>query len=108
MLNRLAEHLAPFHAQETGGAGRRGAAIDIEDVVLAAVGMQMGRQDAAAAGRCPGTAFSTSGAGAVAEQHAGAAILPVENARERLGADHQRRPRLAEPQRVVGDRQARR
>ena len=30
------------------------------------------------------------GAGAVAEQHAGGAVGPVENARKRLGADHQR------------------
>ena len=29
-------------------------------------------------------------AGAVAEQHAGAAVVPVEDAREHFGADHQR------------------
>jgi hypothetical protein len=29
------------------------------------------------------------GAGAVAEEHAGAAVVPVEDAREDLGADHQ-------------------
>ena len=41
-------------------------------------------------------------AGAVAEQDTGAAIVPVENARKRLGADHQRGSRLAEPKRIVG------
>ena len=51
------------------------------------------------------TALQRQGAGAVAEQHAGAAVLPVENAREGLGADHQRGARLAEPQRIVGRRQ---
>ncbi len=44
-------------------------------------------------------------AGAVAEQHAGAAIVPVEDAREGLGADHQHRVRLAAAQEVVGGRQ---
>ena len=29
------------------------------------------------------------GAGAIAEQHAGAAVVPVQNPREGLGADHQ-------------------
>ena len=41
-------------------------------------------------------------AGAVAEQHAGAAIVPVENARERLGADHQRALVGAGAQEIVG------
>ena len=45
------------------------------------------------------------GAGAVAEQHAGAAVLPVEDARVGLGADHQRRPHLPALDEVVGDRQ---
>ena len=34
--------------------------------------------------------FQHDGAGAVAEQHAGGAVVPVEDARERLRADHQR------------------
>ena len=40
--------------------------------------------------------------GAVAEQHAGAAVAPVENPRERLGADHQRALVGACTQEVVG------
>ena len=45
------------------------------------------------------------GAGAVAEQHAGAAVVPVEDAREGLGADHQRALEGAGAQELVGGRQ---
>ena len=41
-------------------------------------------------------------AGAVAEQHAGAAIVPVEDAREGLGTDHQRALEGACAQEIVG------
>ncbi len=49
--------------------------------------------------------FEHHGAGAVAEQHAGAAIGPVENAREGLRADHQRALVGAGAQEIVGGRQ---
>ena len=42
--------------------------------------------------------------GAVAEQHAGAAVLPVQDARVDLGADHQHAVRLAGADHRVGDR----
>ena len=45
-------------------------------------------------------------AGAVAEQHAGAAVVPVEDAREGLGADHQRGRGEAALDHAVGDRQS--
>ena len=41
------EDFLALHAQEAGGAGRGRPAIDIEDVVLAAVGMQRIGEDAA-------------------------------------------------------------
>ena len=41
------EDFLAFHAQQAGGAGRGRAAVDIEDVVLAAVGMQRMGEDAA-------------------------------------------------------------
>src|SRR3954453_3124460 len=41
-------------------------------------------------------------AGAVAEQHASAAVAPVEDARERLGADHQRALVGAAAKKIVG------
>ena len=50
-----------------------------------------------------GLRFQDDGAGAVAEQHAGAAILPVEDARERLGADHDGALELPGLEEVVGD-----
>ena len=45
-------------------------------------------------------------AGAVAEEHAGAAVAPVEDAREHLGADHQRALRLAGTDEIVGGGEA--
>jgi hypothetical protein len=46
------------------------------------------------------------GAGAVTEQHAGAAIVPIENAGEGLGADHQRGRGEAVLDHAIGHRQA--
>ena len=65
---------------------------------MAAVGAQMGRQQAAVGG-LPVLLLGAQdhGAGAVAEQDAGAAVLPVEQAREGLGADHERGLGLAAP-----------
>jgi hypothetical protein len=54
-----------------------------QDVRLAAIGVQ-------AVARMPGFARRQHhGAGAVAEQHAGGAVVEIENAREHFGADHQ-------------------
>ena len=44
-------------------------------------------------------------AGAVAEQHAGAAVGPVDEARQAFDADHERALRLAEADVLVGDRE---
>ena len=106
MLHRLAEDLAPLHPQIAGAARSRTGRHRHRECRTG------GRRNADGSTGCRGlaagssdTAFSTQRAGAVAEQHAGAAILPVEDAREGLGADHQRGARLAEAQRVVGDRQ---
>ena len=49
--------------------------------------------------------FEHDGAGAVAEQHAGGAVGPVEDAREGLRPDHQRPLEGAGPQERVGGRQ---
>src|SRR3954451_2991463 len=46
MLNRLSEDLAPLHPRTAGAAGGGRPAVDIEDVVLTAIGMQMRGQDA--------------------------------------------------------------
>src|SRR5437764_1322691 len=69
------------------------------------VRMRMRRQHAAAVAAALRNRFQHDRTGAVAEQHAGATIGPVEDAREGLGANHQRSPRLAEAQRVVRDRE---
>ena len=87
---RVAQHLAAGH-------GARHA----EDVDMATIGMQVGGDDARRlAGR------QHHGAGAVAEQHAGGAISEVEDAREHLGADHQRVAGGAGADHRVGHRQA--
>lgn len=57
----------------------------VEQALVAAVRRQLGMQDAWLVGLA-----QHHGAGAVAEQHAGAAIIPVQHARHDFGADHQR------------------
>src|SRR5262249_18472511 len=78
---------------------------DIENVMLAAVRMKVRRQDAALRRAARRDRVQQQRAGAVAEQHAGAAVLPIEDAREGLGAEDERGARLPEAQRVVRDRQ---
>ena len=53
----------------------------------------------------PSPARRNTAPGAVAEQHAGAAVLPVQDARIDLAADHQDAARLAGADHAVGDRQ---
>src|ERR1700681_987045 len=63
----------------------------------------MSRQDAAVgAGSRLRLGFEHDGAGAVAKQHTGSPVAPVEYARERLGADHQRPLERAGAQETVG------
>ena len=84
-------------------AGRGRSAIDIELVAEAPVGENVGRQHPAVGRRAgAGCGRQDHRPGAVAEQHAGAAILPIENSREGLGADHQRATGLADADEVVG------
>ena len=85
------------------GLGRGRAAVDIELGFVAAVGAQMRGQDAAiVAGAGLLLRLQHDRAGAVAEQHAGGAVGPVEDAREGLGADHQRALVGAGAQQAVG------
>ena len=95
------EHFPTLHSQLADGAGRRGTAVDEQQIVVAAVGVELGRENAA---------FALLGAeheraGAVAEQHAGRAVFPVEDPAEGLGADHQRLVRIARAEHRIGDRQ---
>ena len=104
--DRVLEHLAAFHAQMADGLGRGRPAIDIELGLVPAVGAQMRGQDAAVGWRARLLLrLQHDGAGAVAEQHAGGAVVPVENAREGFGADHQRALERAGAQEIVGGRQ---
>src|SRR5262252_7802935 len=103
MLNRLPEDLASLHSQIARVARGRGAAVDIEDVVLAAVRMQMVGKNVSPAGRGSRHSFQSYGTCAVTKQHAGAAIFPVENSRKCLGSDDERGPCLPKAKRIVGD-----
>src|SRR3546814_15282214 len=85
--------------------GRRRTAVDVEQVAMTAVRMEVRRQDATVL-RIAGTLRRSQNdrAGAVAEQDAGAAVIPVENAREGFGADDQRRASLPGTDEIVRPR----
>jgi len=68
--------------------------------------MQVGGQDAViGAGAFALFRLKDHGAGAIAEQHAGRPVFPIQDAREGLRPDHQGRLGLTEPDEVVGHRQ---
>ena len=93
---RRAEDFLARHPHDARRCRSRRAAVDVEEVAVAAVGMQVGRRGCRGRRRCPRLRRPRGPrAGAVAEQDAGAAVGPVEDAREGLGADHQHASRLA-------------
>ena len=93
--DRVAEYLAAFHAHLADRTRRRGSAIDIEQLVMPPVGMEFRRQHTAPRRRVAVASPEHNGARAVAEQDAGRAILPVEDAAERFRPDDQRVGRRA-------------
>lgn len=102
----VAEDLLALHAQEADGLGRTRAAIDIELVLVAAIRADMGRQHAAIGERAlAGAGFQHDRAGAVAEEDASGAVLPVEDAREGLRTDDERGLGGARGQELVGRRE---
>ncbi len=84
------EHLGMF--RQAGGNGQQ--------LLVLAIGVQMGGQDPRLVGR-----REHHGAGAVTEQYAGAAIGPVDDIGKGLGAHHQRVLRLAALDEHVGQAQ---
>ena len=102
----MAKYLAAVHAQMAGGLGRARPAIDVEQVLEAPIRADAGGEDAAiVAAPKLRLRLQHHRAGAIAEQHAGAAVGPIENARERLGADDDGALELPALEEVVGDRQ---
>src|SRR6267142_776857 len=100
--DRMLEHLAAFHPQITDRLRRGRTAIDEQFRLVPAVGTQMRREDAAVRGLAGLLLrLKHDGAGAIAEQHAGATVIPVENARKGLGAYHQRALESAAAQKIV-------
>ncbi|SQC39924.1 Uncharacterised protein [Clostridium sporogenes] len=100
-VDRELEHGLSVHVQERAAVDH--AAVDVarrtQDVRVAAVRMQRAAEHARLFRR-----GQDHRAGTVAEQHAGRAVLEVENARERLRADHERRTMLAAADEAVGRR----
>jgi hypothetical protein len=85
------EYFATVHAQVVVVCRAR-AAVDVEKILEAAVGADARGENAAiTAAAALRLRLEHDGAGAIAEQHAGAAIVPVEDARERFRANHQAR-----------------
>ena len=104
--DRMLEHVAAFHAQMADGLGRGRSAVHIELALEAAVRAQVGGQNPAV-GCSAGLRLHLQhqGAGAVAEQHAGGAVVPVQDTREGLRPDHQRALETAAFEQRVDDRQ---
>src|SRR5579871_5433593 len=95
-MHGMAEDFLTFHAEEAASAGCRRPPVDIEDIVVIAFGVQMRRENASLAGvPLRLRTLQHHGASAIAEEDAGTTILPIENARERLGADDERPTSLA-------------
>ena len=86
----MAEDQIALHPQMARRPGRGHAAIHMQQFAIAPVAVQVAGQDAAiVAGARAFLRLQHHGAGAVAEQHAGAPVGPVHDAREGLGPDHQ-------------------
>ena len=100
----VAEHLPAFHADMPHGAGRGRATVDVESVVVAAIGIEMGREHAAFDCAVTLGGLQHHRAGTVSEQDTGRPVLPVENARKGLRADHQCIACLTKPEKIIGDR----
>src|SRR3546814_7562850 len=80
----MAKHFLALHAKLADRAGGGNAAIDIEEIVMAAVGVEPRGENALILGFL-GLQYERPGA--VPEQDAGGAVLPVEDAAERLRPD---------------------
>src|SRR3546814_8162913 len=74
----MAKHFLALHAKLADRAGGGNAAIDIEEIVMAAVGVEPRGENALILGFL-GLQYERPGA--VPEQDAGGAVLPVEDAR---------------------------
>ena len=95
--DRLTVHAQEWIAQHLARGDRPR---DGQNLMVRAVRMQCRREHAGLFG-----GFEHDSACAIAEQHTGTAIAPVENAREHLGADHQRTLMTAGADEFFGDRQ---
>ena len=104
--HRHLEHFIALHLDR----GRLAAAQPVEavrhakgieqEIAVLAIGADHRRLDAGL-----GRRRQHDGTGAVGKQHAGVAVSPVDDPGQRLGADHQRAPRVTQTHELVGNRQ---
>ena len=86
----MAKNFLASHAQHARAASGTSAAFDRQNIPMPAIGVQMGRKQApilVGAGALTGA--QQHGPGAVAKQHAGTAIGPIQDTGIDLSADHQ-------------------
>ena len=104
--DRMTEDFPPLHAQMPDRLAERRPAIHLQQRIKTSVRMQVCREDSAIlAGAATLFAPQHDRAGAIAEQDAGGTIIPVENAREGLGPNHQGGARLAGFDKIIGNRE---
>ena len=78
----------------------RSAAVDVEQRLVAAVSVQVGRHHAGSVRR-----LEHDSSGTVTEQHAGSSVGPVEQSRMSIGTDHQRSLDGTGSKELLGDAQ---
>ena len=108
LVHRLAElgdgnleDLVPRHRdRELGCKAPGNAAAAVQQILVATVGMQVRREYPRRR-----TRLEYHGAGAIGEQHRGATVAPIGDARQGFRADDQRAPGFPAAHVLVGDRQ---
>ena len=78
------EDFLPGHPELACGLGCRHTAIDIEQLIMRAIGMKFGGKDAARLVAGFLASFEHDSSRPVSEQHAGRPVFPIENARKSL------------------------
>ena len=102
----VAEDFASLHSQVTGGLGGRDTTVHIERLVMAPVGAHADCEHASVSrGAGSGIRAQHGCACAIAEEHAGLTVVPIEDARIGFGAHDERRVGRAAPDHAVGHRQ---
>ena len=90
LLNRMPEHFFSGHVQVPDGLGRAGPTIGVEHIDQRTIGVHLQVDDAAMVQIDCVVSLHNQCAGAVAKQHAGRAVFPIQNPAHGLSTNHQR------------------